>query len=72
MLMTPETFVGCDQPGAALAGDGTKPAARKPAMVRQRKERVAWIPKRRIYFADARGAPPGMGQPGLEPGTDGL
>jgi hypothetical protein len=36
MLITPETFIGRDQPGAALAGGATKPAAKQPAMVRRR------------------------------------
>src|SRR3954453_13791167 len=49
MLTTPETFIGGDQPGAALAGDATKPAAKQPAMVKRRKhERGACVRKRLV------------------------
>lgn len=47
--MTPETFTGYDQPGAALTGDATKPAAKQPAMVKHRNyERGACVRKRLV------------------------
>jgi hypothetical protein len=49
ILMTPETFTGYDQPGAALTGDATKPAAKQPAMVKHRNhEQGACVRKRLV------------------------
>src|SRR5689334_10029214 len=59
MLITPETFIGRDQPGAALAGDATKPAARQPAMVKRRNhERGECVRKRLVAPPSIIRSPP--------------
>src|SRR3954447_2391767 len=59
MLITPETFIGRDQPGAALAGDATKPAAKQPAMVKCRNhERGDCVLKRLVAPPNIIRSPP--------------
>src|SRR3954453_5246010 len=59
MLITPETFIGRDQPGAALAGDATKPAAKQPAMATRRNhERGECVLKRLVAPPNIIRSPP--------------